>query len=304
MKTYLRWIVLGITLFFVFSAFRKHWENVRAVQLDFKGISILAIAFLMTLLAHIWSGWVWTWILKAFRQPVGVGWALQVYLITNIGKYLPGNVGHFYARIVEVSKVGTSLSVASISVLLEPILMAAAALLVALFSSQMGWIKSAPNDEILALHLIIFIFILTGIHPKILNLLIHVLSRLKNKENKSIEINIEQYPWLPLLGELGFVLLRGTGFVITWIALMPVTLTQVPVLLSAFSFGWLMGLIVPGAPGGVGVFEATAIALLHEQPFPVGIMLTAIALFRAISILAELVGAGLAWLSRKLLADS
>jgi uncharacterized membrane protein YbhN (UPF0104 family) len=36
-------------------------------------------------------------------------------------------------------------------------------------------------------------------------------------------------------------------------------------LLGAFSLAWLLGLVVPGAPGGLGVFEATAIALLQQR---------------------------------------
>jgi glycosyltransferase 2 family protein len=62
---------------------------------------------------------------------------------------------------------------------------------------------------------------------------------------------------------------------------------------SAFSFAWMLGLVVPGAPGGIGVFEATAIALLNSQ-IPTGTIIGGVALYRMISILAEVSGAGLA----------
>jgi uncharacterized membrane protein YbhN (UPF0104 family) len=58
---------------------------------------------------------------------------------------------------------------------------------------------------------------------------------------------------------------------------------------------WLLGLVVPGAPGGLGVFEATAIALL-QQHFPTAVVISATGLYRLVSILAETAGAGLAWL--------
>jgi hypothetical protein len=136
------------------------------------------------------------------------------------------------------------------------------------------------------------------IHPKILNPSLRFISRLKNKE-KSSAVEIEQYPARYLLGEIGFLLLRGTGFILTWMALIPLDLSQIPILFSVFSFAWLMGLIVPGAPGGIGIFEAIAIALLSQQHFPKGTILGAIALFRVISILAEAIAAGLAWLSQR-----
>ncbi|MGH2414344.1 MAG: UPF0104 family protein, partial [Microcystaceae cyanobacterium] len=89
---------------------------------------------------------------------------------------------------------------------------------------------------------------------------------------------------------------RSSGFLLTWIALTPVHFNQILPLFSAFSFAWLLGLIVPGAPGGIGVFEATAIALLDKQHFPTSIILSTVALFRVISILAEIIAAKVAWL--------
>jgi len=74
-------------------------------------------------------------------------------------------------------------------------------------------------------------------------------------------------------------------------------LSQIPLLLGAFSFAWLLGLIVPGAPGGLGVFEATAITF--ESKLFSGLVISAIALYRLV-ILAEAAGAGLAWLNENI----
>jgi glycosyltransferase 2 family protein len=48
--------------------------------------------------------------------------------------------------------------------------------------------------------------------------------------------------------------------------------------------------VIP-TPGGLGVFETTAIALLNPY-FPTAVILSVVALFRLVSILAEVVGAG------------
>jgi glycosyltransferase 2 family protein len=61
---------------------------------------------------------------------------------------------------------------------------------------------------------------------------------------------------------------------------------------------WLLGLILPGAPGGLGVFEATALALL-DNTFSSGLILSSVAVYRVISILAEAGGAGLAVLDER-----
>jgi uncharacterized membrane protein YbhN (UPF0104 family) len=59
-----------------------------------------------------------------------------------------------------------------------------------------------------------------------------------------------------------------------------------------------LGLIIPGAPGGMGVFEATAIALLNPNYFSSVYFLAGLALFRLVSIIAEALAAFFAWLIR------
>jgi hypothetical protein len=68
--------------------------------------------------------------------------------------------------------------------------------------------------------------------------------------------------------------------------------------MSAFSLAWLLGLVVPGAPGGLGIFEATAIALL-DRFFSPGSLLAIVALYRLVSVTSEALGAILAWLDQK-----
>lgn len=102
---------------------------------------------------------------------------------------------------------------------------------------------------------------------------------------------------------MGFIGLRGTGFLLTLLAFSPVEISQIPLLLGAFSLAWLLGMVIPGAPGGLGVFEVTVIALL-QQRFSPALVISAIALYRLVSILAEAAGAGLAWLDERRCAGS
>jgi glycosyltransferase 2 family protein len=295
-KPYLRWVILGATLFFIGSTFHKNWSEVRHLQITAAGWRWLGLGLLVTLLAHCWTGWVWSWILRALGQPASGVWGMGVYLRTNVAKYLPGNVWHLYGRVVAAKQAGISTTVATLSVLLEPLLMAAAALMIALtcgLSQASQWLFQA----------VCLLLVLAVIHPSLLNPLLKVASRLKGAKgakqeakqeaSNSPEAAIDRYPFWPLLGEIGFVGLRALGFLLTVWALQPVSLAQLPLLISAFSLAWVLGLVIPGAPGGIGVFEATAIALLNQQ-FPTVVLLGSVALYRVISLLAEVGGAGLA----------
>lgn len=296
-KPYLRIVVLVATLIFLGVALQNHWQEVTAIRIEPAGVACLAIALGVTLLSHLGAGWAWGAILAVLDQSVSRVWAIQVYLQTNLVKYLPSNVLHFYARTLAAKNSGIPLGTATLSVILEPLLMVAAALLVALVSFRPDGI------QILGL-----IAVLTAVHPRVLNPLIHRLVRWRaSKENNPAiaTLGLKHYPLVPLLAEVGFLSLRGVGFILTILALGSVDPTGVPTLLGVYSMGWLLGFITPGAPGGLGVLEATVVALMNTteaiQSLSPGVLLSALALYRLISTLSEVMGAGLVWLDAKFL---
>ena len=318
LQPYLRYLILGGTFLFIAKAFVTHWREVANIQIRAESFPLLAIALGVTLLSLIFVGWVWMLILREFRQRVNATWAIQVFLKTNIAKYLPGNIWHFWGRILEAKKAGLSPKVATLSVLLEPLLMASAGVLIGLlcFDKFNLWLRLVGCAAIL-----------TAIHPKILNPIVLFVERLKLekkgenskdeevagdrlisrlesssnltkitssvKSNRQINLPIKRYPLVPLIGQICFIGLRGSGFLLTVTALNPVNFNDIPNLFGAFCFAFVVGLVVPGAPGGMGVFEATAIALLSDR-YSTGIILSAVALYRIISILADVSGAALA----------
>lgn len=301
-KQVLRWLLVGGTLFFLASALKNNWEEVAAIRIDGAGWAILATATGVTLLAHIWAGWVWTWILKDFNQSTSSIRLIQAYLKTNIAKYLPGNVGHYIGRIMAAKELRVSTSAATISVLLEPLLMAAAALIIVLLCSQF---INESSIVLLIGQIIGLVVALCLLHPLFLNPVIRFVHRMKNKKSKtgnvsSFSLSLTRYPLISLLGELGFLVLRACGFILTLYAISSINFSQLPLILGAFSFAWMLGLVIPGAPGGLGIFEATAIGLL-QQFFPVALIISASVLYRLISIVAEAVAASLAWFDERLL---
>jgi uncharacterized membrane protein YbhN (UPF0104 family) len=303
MKKIFRWLILGGTLFFLLKALKDNWLGVSAIRISANGWLILVAATVITLLAHIWAGWIWTWVLKELNQSVSAIEFIQVYLKTNIAKYLPGNVWHYYGRIMAAKNVNIPTNIATLSVLLEPLLMLAAALIIiVLFGSEL--VVNNLKFNLMILQFLALIIVLNILHPRFLNPAIKLLDRWKNKksdgENQLINsFIIKRYPVKPLLGELVFLGLRAAGFILTMLALTSLTWAQIPFLVGAFSCAWVLGLVVPGAPGGLGVFETTAMLLLQYH-FPAALVISAIALYRLISIIAETVGATLASLFERI----
>ncbi|HEY9600611.1 MAG TPA: UPF0104 family protein [Allocoleopsis sp.] len=302
LKPYLRWLIFGGVLFFLGKAFKAHAAEVTAVRIHGGGWMYLAIALIVTLLAHALAGWVWSWVLQGFKYPVSSPWAIQVYLKSNLAKYLPGSVWHYYGRISKVTEAGVPTAKDNVSVLIEPPLMSAAALLLVLVGSQLNQGLS-QNFNLWNWQILGLVGVLLLLHPWCLNPILQLMGKFKGKSKNSAETDVadcklEAYPFLPLLGAIGFLILRSLGFLLMFLALTPVAFHQIPMLLSAFNLAWLSPIILPAAPGGIGVFEETAIALLN-QPFSTGVVLSVVALYRLISIVAEATGAGLASLNER-----
>lgn len=291
-KAYLRWGVLAVAIAFLIHTLTLHWSEVVALRLATGGRQRLVLALGLTLLAQLWCGWVWSWVLQSLQQPIRGGWSTRVYLSTNLWKYLPGNLWHFYGRLQALKSCPMPVGTALAGVVLDPVLMAVAALILGLLSPTPYWPGQLAG----------LIVLLLLLRPRWLNPVIGRLSRAKAPLADGIvpgrAAGLRHYPLKPLLGQVGFVLLRGLGFLVALMALSPLAMADWPSVISGFSLAWCAGLVVPGAPGGLGIFEAAAVGLVHG-PWSSGVLLGAIAIYRLISTLAEVLGYGLAVLVQR-----
>ncbi len=287
-KNLFRWFILGFTIFFISSNIYQNWRLIGEIEITFFVWLMFFLSLFFNISAHLFAAWVWTWILDLFSTKLQGIKAIYVYLITNISKYLPGNIWHFVGRVKAVQKEGDSLATATVSAIIEALFMAIAALLVTIISATIGVMEINFSPMIISLQIIVIMGSLIGIHPNIMN---PILSKLAKGKGSNKVTKLTKYPLLPLGGELIFLLLKGCGFIVLIIPFITLKLTLIPPILTAFSFAWLLGLVVPGAPGGLGIFEATVIATLDATVFPQEIILIVVAFSRISSTLAEVITA-------------
>ena len=113
--------------------------------------------------------------------------------------------------------------------------------------------------------------------------------RLPNSKDyfaKRINI-ISFFPTRALLLEIGFVLSKFIGFYICLNIFYTSNTLNIIFLLITFSLSWSLGLVVPTAPGGVGVFEACLIFFVGKS-IPQNTLLVIVIYFRVISTSADL----------------
>ena len=287
------WVTL-LTLTFVGVALASHASGLRALTISQQGWWWLVFGLGLSWLSLVVNALAWTVLIRWLgHQPQHLA-LVPLYLRSNLLKYLPGGVWHFLERFRALRpELGGGRAL--VSVLLEPMVMSVAALL---------WVPLGGLQNGLALLCVLpaALLIPRWREPLLLRLETKKLRQLNLVDpGEMAAINDEElgsgrasYPWLPLMAELLIVLCRFAGF---WCCLHTfglITITGVSqsfgLWFSAFSLAWTAGLLVPAAPGGLGVFETVLLFRMGNQ-VPEAPLLAVALSYRLLVTLADLIAA-------------
>jgi len=255
------------------------------INLERNGINLF-LSFLFCVLSIYMNAYAWKYIFKWFGKEFKSNNLISFYVLTNILKYVPGGVWHFVERFNFIKKISNP-QIALYSTLIEPYFMLSGSFLLA----SMGLIFS-PLYFFLIFPLLFlnkkFIFLILKILGSLKGKVFEVL-RLPNSKGQFEErINIVSFfPSRALFLEIGFVLSKFVGFYICLNTFYTTNNLNSIFLLVIFSLSWSLGLVVPTAPGGVGVFEACLLFFVGKS-IPQNIILITLIYFRVISTSADL----------------
>ena len=286
------WITAA-SLGFIAVSLAQQSEQLRRIQLDAAAWGWLFLGFLLTGVSILVNGWAWLQVLLWLGHPPKDIAVVTLFVRSNLLKYLPGGIWHLVERVrVLRPRIGAGPALAG--VILDPLLIVAAASLLLSFGGwQHGLLLVAPLPLLL-------LMVPRAREP--------ILRRLERGKVRQLEeagtgplvlgdAARDGGPWRPLLIELVFVLVRFAGFAccLNAFGLFP---PAAALWLAAFSMAYAVGLVVPGAPGGLGVFEATLLLRLGDGVAEAP-LLAAVLSYRLISTAADgVLAGGMALLSR------
>ncbi len=266
------------------------------INLERNGIS-LSLSFLFCVLSIYLNAYAWKYIVKWFGKEFKSNNLVSFYVLTNILKYVPGGIWHFVERFNFIKKISNP-QIALYSTLIEPYFMLSGSFLLA----SLGLIFSPIY--------FFLIFPLVFLNRKLIYLVLKRIGSLKgkvfevlrlpnSKDQFEERINIISFfPTRALILEIGFVLSKFIGFYICLNTFYTINTLNSIFLLVIFSLSWSLGLVVPTAPGGVGIFEACFLFFVGKS-IPQNIILICLIYFRVISTSADLL-LSLPFLIRKL----
>ena len=267
--------------------------------LDFKkDANNIFFSFLFCILSIFLNALAWKNIVIWFGKNNIKNNLISFYILTNILKYVPGGIWHFVERFNFIKDIST-FELAFYSTLIEPYFMLCASF----FLASIGIVFS-PFYFLLLIPLIflnrnLIYFILRSLESlkgQTIKALIRTNS--KNKIEERLIIN-SFFPSKSFLIEIGFVLTKFIGFIICFNIFNLDNEPKFFYLFVIFCLSWSIGLIVPTAPGGVGVFEASFLFLIGKS-IPQNVIFVSLIYFRLISTSADLL-LSLPFLLRKLL---
>jgi hypothetical protein len=255
------------------------------INLEKNGIN-LSLSFLFCVLSIYLNAYAWKYIIKWFGKESKSNNPVSFYVLTNILKYVPGGIWHFVERFNFLKKISNS-HIALYSTLIEPYFMLSGSFLLV----SLGVIFSP--------FYFFLIFPLVFLNRKLIYFILKRLRFLKGKVLEALRLHnlndqfeekiniISFFPTRALLFEIGFVLSKFIGFYFCLNTFYPSNTLNIIFLLVIFSLSWSLGLVVPTAPGGVGIFEACLLFLIGRN-IPQNAIIVSLIYFRIISTSADL----------------
>ena len=257
MRRWLWWAlqlaVAGVVAWMIWTAVARNWSQFRSLHVSIAPrYGWIALSVLVLLLSFVSSVEAWRRILGCWEQRLRFPVAIRIWLLANLGRYIPGKVWSVAGLVVLAQRAGIAAWAAAASAVAiqaiaigtavalvaaatpgaaSPVRLAAAALIAAGTIAILAWERAARR-----------VAGLVGI-PQIQPLSLAAVAQ---------SSGFGLLSWIAH-GVAFWLLGRGLGLPGT----LPVTTA-----VGAFTFGYVLGLLALFAPGGVGVREVVLISLL------------------------------------------
>lgn len=232
-----------------------------------------------------------------------------IFLTTQFAKYLPGNVGHYVGRAVLATRRGCPGPTVALSMTVELVILLGIGLLLSAPMLGMAAHKAQPAwhgwSVVRLLMLALLAVLACGIAIAFVLRRSSALARVRSlgSDLKTALSRPGDARWLSVS-----VLLSAVGFVLSGISLLVLDatwqdfrLSQAAAVVSLYSVAWLVGVLTPGVPVGLGVREAILVEGLTPL-FGAGQAASSALLFRLLTTLADVIAFGVGLLLLRLSA--
>jgi glycosyltransferase 2 family protein len=297
-KRLLQLLILLVAIGFVVALVYSQWAALSAYRWHF------APAWGFVALLGLELSWLveldtWRFILRSLGGNLSYGQAARIWFISNIIRYIPGNVWQFLGMVemaagYHVPRLATLSSI----VLHQAISTAAGLVLAALYFATYGeaqWaVQFRPVLWLVPLGLLL-------LQPRILEWILNGILRRFHRPPLLVTLTWGQV-WVLLGRYLVVWTLVGLSFAALIRALTPIVPQQLPFLGASWAAGYVIGYLSLLTPSGLGVREGVLALLLGPMLTP-AVAAVAVLVARLWMVIGEIIGAGTAFVIARRLHD-
>jgi uncharacterized membrane protein YbhN (UPF0104 family) len=254
-----QWVFAALVLFFAFKALAGQWNQVgaRLLHLQF-GWEHIALATVLILITYALLIEGWRRILNAWDSHLPFQHAARIWFLSNLGKYVPGNIWSLTAMGVMARERGLSgLAAAGSSILMQSVSLATGTAIVMVTSAKL---LGQPLLVGAAVTLLVLGLVTA---PRFLPRLAVWAGRLSGREIVTPSIPAASIWTAAVASALSWVL-YGLAFQLFVRGLLGTAPGEISSYIAVYSAAYILGFISPIAPAGLGVREITLAAFMTQ----------------------------------------
>ncbi len=249
--------------------------------------------YIIIILTYIWVLWakaiLYKDLLKVFTENLVDNFlVIKMYVVSNLGKYLPGNVMHFVGRNVLSTKYSIPQVNITLSTILEILIILISSVVIAfLLGFQYFYgVVVFIFENYLSFFLVLVALGLVGVTLitifayKNKEKVLPFIQLFNKKENRNVMFRV-------FIGNCIVNIVTGITYMIVVRSIQPDVSINLSVI-GIYLLAWLVGFVMPGAPGGIGIRESILLLLLVDL-MPTSIVLVVTLVHRVLNIIAELI---------------
>ena len=270
MRSLWKWAYVAVSLAFMLWLLIAQWNDIRHVDWEIRSALMAAVMVALVMLFFL-SALGWHLILRSLRVDTDARTSIRTWLLSSLGRYLPGGVWGYVSRITMGVEQGIPAATVGLALYLETLVLCAGAI-----TAGIPAVVLAAGLPIEWHSVALLIVLLTAMmHPRALALL----RFLPGKIGRAFAATT-----LPSTGQLVLVYFY---YVVFWVAYGVVfvgfvaALQQLPPgsalpIGASMGLSFAVGLVAIFAPGGIGVRESVLYLLLVPYLSPAASLLIAV----------------------------
>ncbi|MDO8638534.1 MAG: lysylphosphatidylglycerol synthase domain-containing protein [Candidatus Daviesbacteria bacterium] len=265
----------------------KNWPQLSSLKVQIDLFSLVLIIFLTLAIFPI-NIISWHLITKSQKLDISLSKNLNIWIFSNLSRFLPGGIWQYPSRVLLLSKEGINKLSSSAIVIMEALFILLVVFLIVWLSLFLNLLPVTIDQRIfISGSVVILVLFYLLFNNAMLNKIISFFSNTFLKKDLYVEINLslKWFPLLVLFFLLQFIVSGSILFLISK-SMVDLPVGLLPTFISLFTISWFLGYITFFAPSGLGVQEISlAGSLSLFMPFPVASLIVIV--FRILVLLSE-----------------